>query len=158
MDINIWQVLFQAFNFGVILLVLNKFLYKPIQKVLDDREKKINAGLAAAEASLKAQDEVEKSKKSALAGARKSAAEITATATAEAKKQADSIIKSAHKKAEEEAKRIIASGEATLEKKQKEIEAGLKDLVVATTKKLLMESLSSSDIDKINKSILSKLK
>ena len=76
MDINIWQVLFQAFNFGVILLVLNKFLYKPIQKVLDDREKKINAGLAAAEASLKAQDEVEKSKKSALAGARKSAAEI----------------------------------------------------------------------------------
>ena len=57
MEINLYQVLFQIFNFGVVMYLLNKVLYKPVLKMLDERAKKINEGMALADKNLKAAEE-----------------------------------------------------------------------------------------------------
>lgn len=114
MEINIWQVLFQAVNFGVILFVLNKVLYKPVMKMLDDRAKKINEGMAAAEKNLKEAGEIEKLKKAEVAKARKDAAAIIRQAEVEAKKAADSILEASKKKAKDEAERIVKNAESEI--------------------------------------------
>lgn len=43
-----WAFLFQLVNFGVLVLLLNVFLYKPIRKVLADRAEQINGAKAKA--------------------------------------------------------------------------------------------------------------
>lgn len=43
-----WAFVFQLVNFGVLVLLLNVFLYKPIRKVLADRAEQINGARAKA--------------------------------------------------------------------------------------------------------------
>ncbi len=158
MEINIYQVLFQAFNFGVILFVLTKFLYKPIRKVLDDRELKINAGLTAAEKNLKAQAEIETLKKSELSKARRDAAKLIKDAELTAKKQGEVILKDAKDKASKEAARLLDAAESSAKNVRKEMQTSLKALVIETTAKLLGQALSAKDIERINKVVASSLK
>ncbi|MFH2019330.1 MAG: F0F1 ATP synthase subunit B [bacterium] len=158
MEINFSQVLFQVLNFGVIFWVLTKYLYKPVLKLLADRKDKINAGLAAAEKNLKAEKDSENEKKAVLAKARKEAAEIIKDATLESKKQGEAIVKEAKEKASQEAERILTKAENAASQKQKEASLLLKDLVIATTSKVLGETLSKKELDSINKAIANKLK
>jgi len=158
MEINFSQVLFQVVNFGVIFWVLTKYLYKPVLKLLADRQEKINAGLAAAEKNLKTEQASEDEKKAILAKTRKEAAAIIKDATVESKKQADAMIKEAKEKAALEANRILTKAENAAAQKQKEASLALKDLVIATTSKVLSETLSAKDLSGINKAIAKKLK
>lgn len=158
MEINIGQVLFQVVNFGVILFVLNKYLYKPVKNMLDQREKKINEGLAAAERNLKAENEVEKHKKDELAKARKEAAKILADAKSEAKAQAEAYLDKAKVEAKKEAARILEAAKTSVEEEKRNMRSSLKELVVSTTGKLLSESLSSSEIEKITNKMVSSIK
>lgn len=157
MEINFLQVLFQAVNFGVILFVLNKFLYKPIKKVLDDRQDKINEGLKAAEKNLKAQDELEKTKKQELAKARREAAKLVSDAKKDAKLQADSIVKDAKDKASQEAARIIQSAKESAKSAEADMAASVKELTIASTRKLLGSTLSDAEIKKITTAMIKKL-
>jgi len=158
MEINFSQVLFQVVNFGVIFWVLTKYLYKPVLKLLADRQEKINAGLAAAEKNLKTEQASEDEKKAILAKTRKEAAAIIKDATVESKKQADAMIREAKEKAALEANRILTKAENAAAQKQKEASLALKDLVIATTSKVLSETLSAKDLSGINKAIAKKLK
>ncbi len=158
MQINIWQVLFQAFNFGLILYVLTKYLYKPLMKLLDDRAKKINEGLAAAEKNLKAASESEKTVKAELGKAKKTAATILADAEKEAKIKGAEIVEQARVKAKAEADKIradIAGEQAELDK---QIEKKATVLATAMVKKALAETLTAKDSEKITSAIIAKLK
>ena len=158
MQINIWQVLFQTFNFGLILYVLTKYLYKPLMKLLDDRAKKINEGLAAAEKNLKAASESEKIVKAELGKAKKTAATILADAEKEAKIKGAEIVEQARVKAKAEADKIradIAGEQAELDK---QIEKKAAVLATAMVKKALAETLTAKDSEKITSAIIAKLK
>jgi len=153
-EINIWQVLFQAFNFGVIFLVLNKVLYKPVTKLLDDRAKKINESMALAEKNTKIVEEADKLKKAEIAKARKEAMTIIRTAEADAKKASDLLIEKAKLKAKEEAARILANADSELATKKKDMEAQVVELAVAMAQKALMQAVTQAEAEKITKSIL----
>ncbi|MEI6690965.1 MAG: F0F1 ATP synthase subunit B [bacterium] len=157
MQINIWQVLFQALNFGAILFVLTKFLYKPILNVLETREKKINEGLAAADKSLKAEGEIEVEKKAQITKARKEALVIIKEAETTAMKKGDEIIAESRAKAKVEAERIINQAEAEKAQAMKAVEKDATTIAVAMAKKALSESLSSKEIDEITKKLIAKL-
>ena len=45
--------MFQLINFGVLVFVLNRFLYQPILKIIELRNKKIEDSIKAAEETLK---------------------------------------------------------------------------------------------------------
>lgn len=158
MEINFMQVLFQAINFGIILFLLNKFLYKPVQKMLDDRESKINDGLRAAEKNLSAQSDLEETKKKQLSKSRKEAAKIISDAKEDAKKQSSAILKKARLDATKEADVILESAASSTKAAEKKMASSLKDLTIATTHKLLSSSLSDKDIKTITTSMVKKLK
>lgn len=157
MEIDIKQVLFQVINFSILLAVLAKFLYKPVLKMLKDREDKINDGLKAAESNLTAQEEIEKTKKAEITKARKEAAKILKEAKDDAKKQADMIISDAKSSAKEEAAKIIKKGEEQVQKEEKNLNNKLGQLLIATTENLLSSALSKSEIEKITKTTIKNL-
>lgn len=157
MEINLTQILLQAFNFGIILVVMTKFLYRPILKILEDRAKKVQEGLAAAQRSIEEREKIESEKQKEMAKAEKSAAKLLETA----RKEAESMKASILDEAKEEAKKAVEKQEKLLIEKMAEEEERLKSdiatLVVATTKSVLSGSLSDSELKKITESEVAQL-
>lgn len=158
MEIEVRQILFQMLNFGVLLFVLVKFLFRPILDVLDTRANRITEGLAAAEKSLREQEQLEIKKAEEMAKAEKKASAIIASAREESKKLAAELLKEA--KAETEKMRIKdeANFMSKLDSLEKDMQSRMADLVIATTKKSLLDSLSASSIKEITQKELKRLK
>ena len=137
-------VIEQAFNFLVLLIALYLILYKPLLKIMQEREKKIKDGIENAE---KAENMVKESTK------------IRQDMIKDAQAQSQSVLESARKSAEEmknaivtdaqtEAQKIIKTGESVAEaQKEKaalEMKAKAAELVLAATEKILREKMDAA--------------
>ena len=158
MEINFWQVFFQAVNFGVIMFLLNKILYKPVMKLLDERAKKINESMALADKNTKEANETEKLKKAEIAKARKEATTIIRVAEGDAKKAGEVIIENAKAKAKVEAERIVKNAESEVVTQKKAMESQVVELAGAMAKKALSAAISATDAEKITIAMLGKMK
>ncbi len=154
MEINIYQILFQILNFGVVMYLLNRVLYKPVIKMLDDRAKKINEGMSQAEKNLKAGEEIEKTKKAEVSKARKEASSIVAAAEVDAKKKADEIIKKAHEKAKEEVANMTKAAEKEIENAKAKLQKEAATIAAAMAKKALEGALSAKEVEAITAKML----
>ena len=149
MDIQLNQIIFQIINFSVVFFVLVKFLFKPIQNVLEQRAQKIEEGLKAAEKNIKAQDEVEQEKKEILTTARKEASKITKEAKTKAQSDADEILSLAKKEAKKVIDKERAALMAGIDSEREELQSSVADLVTKTAKVLLKKYLTSKEQEKI---------
>lgn len=157
MEIEPIQILLQIINFGVVAFFLIKFLYKPVAKVLETRGEKIKLGMDAAEKNLADRNKLEVQIKAEQAKARKEAAKILADAKKQAEIEAAAIVA----KAKEQAKKVTAGEAETtatmVADSMKKAETDLKQLVTATTAKVLQDGLSEADQHKIIASQIKKL-
>ena len=85
-----WKLLLsQIVNFGILIVVLTVFVYKPLTRVMEERRKKIEQGLREAQEAKARLLKVEDERLTVIAGAEK-----------EASAKADSIIEDSKKTAE----------------------------------------------------------
>lgn len=113
-----WKLLFiQAVNFGVLLLALWYFLYRPVIRIIAKRQEKITEGVKNAEAAAALRKETEGKSAQVLAAAGKEAENILEagkrhaekaerTLLAEAKRKEERILAQAKEKAEEDGRRM----------------------------------------------------
>jgi len=114
-----WKILlFQSANFGLVLLVLWRFLYRPILRILDERRRAIEKGVKdAAEADLlKRRTEEErggiiaaagKEAERILAEGKKHTEEATGAMLLEARAKEERLLKEAKDKVAEEKRRMM---------------------------------------------------
>ena len=76
MEIHWYQLLFQIINFAVLVFILKKFLYKPILTIIDQRNKKIQDSIKAAEKTLEEKEKIEQIKKKAMKQLKKKQSEL----------------------------------------------------------------------------------
>lgn len=149
MQIHWYPLLFQIINFGVLIFILNKFLYSPIIKIIDQRNKKIQDGIKAAEKNLEEKAGLEEFKKKIQLKAEKEATEILGKARKQANEQSKQMI--AESKGEAQA--LVQKEFENLKDKLKDEEAKMKNrignLVVDMTAKVLEKTLSTADQRKI---------
>jgi F-type H+-transporting ATPase subunit b len=142
MDIQIPQIIFQIINFSILFIVLSKFIYRPVLKMLDNRAEKIREGLEAADKNLKIQSKMEKQQSEVLAKAKKQADSIIKQAEAEA----DKIIRQAKSQAKDEAKKILetekTSLQAQMDREVKSLKQQLASSVASATRTLLRSALN----------------
>src|SRR3972149_3295968 len=100
MEIRWYQLLFQIVNFGILIFLLNRFLYRPILKIVEDRNKKIEDSLKAAEATLKEKEKINELKKLAVVEAEKEAVKIVEAAKHQADLSGKQILSEAQAEAE----------------------------------------------------------
>lgn len=157
MEIQFPQILFQIINFGVVVFVLTKFLYKPILKILEERAEKVEAGLKAAEANLKASQEISQTEEAVIAKARLEAKKIIADAKKTATQEADKILTlaktDAKKVLEVERKNLLS----VIDTERQAFEKQLVSIVSQTTAKVLGDGLSKKDQEAIINSQLKDL-
>ena len=158
MEIKWYQLLFQIINFGILVWLLNRFLYQPIIKIIEQRNKKIMDSIKAAEDTLMEKTKIEELKKLARAEAEKEAVKIVESAQKRAGEKAKEIVAEARLEADEQMGKKMAAATGELEAQEKAIAGRLSDLVVKTTAKILKDSLSQKDQRAIIDSQIKKLK
>jgi F-type H+-transporting ATPase subunit b len=135
-------ILIQVINFGLLFMVLTYFLYKPILKILAERQEKIAKGITDAAAAAKALALAEEEKKGIIATANKEAEGMAFRAKEYAEKQSEDILLHAHKKAEQV---IKDASDRSIEMKAqalKESEADIAKVAILAAEKVLREKIS----------------
>ncbi|PIR04144.1 MAG: ATP synthase F0 subunit B [Candidatus Magasanikbacteria bacterium CG11_big_fil_rev_8_21_14_0_20_39_34] len=154
-----WHMgLFNLINFLVVFWLLKKFAFKPIMKVIDERQSKMTEGM----------ENYEKSKTD-LQMAEKKAQDIIDNAKVEANK----IVENSHqqavgageqmkKKAKEEIELLIAQAKKNIEIDRADMRDALRretiELVVLAVEKIIHEKLNDKKDEKYIKDILASLK
>lgn len=135
-------IVIQIINFVVLAGALSYFLYKPVLKLLAEREEKIAQGIKDAEDAAKAKASADEEKKEILAAANKDAEGVAANAKQYADEKAAAIVADAQTKAEGIVKDAQGKGEEIKVQAQKESEAEIAKLAVLAAEKVLSEKTS----------------
>lgn len=131
----------QLVNFIIVLLVLWKWAFTPIVKLLDVRTKKIEDSMKQAELVDQRVADLEKEQHQLIARAKQEASTVLETARAEAEQRKQEMLLSA----KQEVERVVAQGKEQLkiEKAQmiQEAKIELVEIAVSATKKILEETI-----------------
>lgn len=156
-SVNIWQILISLANLAILTLILKKFLFKPVRKVLDGRREAIDESYARAE---KAQAEAEENRKNyaaAMAAAKQTADQMISQAARDAERRGSEIETEARERAQEI--RRQAEADALLEKKKAEedMKHEIADVSAQLTGKLLEREIRPEDHRELIDSFLQEL-
>jgi F-type H+-transporting ATPase subunit b len=133
----IWT--FLAFGLG--LVAMWKFVYGPITKALEDRDKKVEDSIAAAEAARKEAQAQMAGAKAELEKAQAAAKRLVDEAMARAERQAADAVRAADERAKAELQRARDTIAAEKRQAMQEMRALCVDLVITATGRLLQQEI-----------------
>lgn len=149
LGINLPLMLSQCVNFTLLFVLLSAVLYKPVNKMLAQRQARIAEGLEKAQIADQRAAEAEQAYQERIEEARREGQAIIAQATETGEKARQEILV----KAREEAEIIKQRGREELELERKQVQADLRNeavsLAVAMTRKVLSEALGEADQHRI---------
>ena len=147
----------QLVNFGLILLVLWRFAFKPIVARLEARSERIEKGLIEAKKAEVRLKQIEVERVDVLALAKKDAQDIIA----KAKQEAISVQQELIERAKREVERVVAQGRGHLKnEKDAMIHEARKELVliaVAAAEKILREGVSEKKSKSLAEEVVRKM-
>lgn len=134
MNINLTMI-GQLIMFAMFTWFCMKFVWPPIVAAMEERKKRIENGLIAAERGLSEHKEAQEKAQEMLEKSKSQASEIIANAT----KQASVVVKEAKNVASQEAQRIKTQAHGEIEQESKKVRNELKDQV----SNLVMQGVSA---------------
>jgi len=144
----------QLVNVGVVMLVMWRWVYRPLLKVMDERTQKIEKGLRDAEESAALKQRAEQDKEQVILEARLKAKDIIEEARTAAQAQGEAMVS----KAKAEVEKIVGQGREQLARSKsvmlEEAKHELGDLLVLAVAKVTDEKLDlKKDEELIKKSL-----
>lgn len=143
------MLLAQIVNFLILAFIFKRFLYKPILKVLKDRQKKIAKGLEDAETAAKAKADAEAEKELILIKASKEAEEILDQTKKTATELKDQILEEAKTDAEKMIATAKHQADAQMETMEKRVKATSVDVSIALLEKVIEKMFTKDEKAKI---------
>ena len=144
-SVNLWQILISLANLVILTLIVKKFLFKPVKKMLDARRATIDEGYAKAEAAQAEAEENRRNYAAAMAAAKQTADQLISEASRDAERRGLEIESAAREQAAEI--RRQAEADARLEKKkaEQEMKREIADVSAQLTGKLLEREITAED-------------
>ena len=141
-----WSVLLaQIINFSILIVILGRYVYKPILKVIDDRREMIRRSVDQAREIAHHKEKIEQESTVILRKADEKAGKLLEQAKADAEALRTESEKAAHAHAEQ----ILAKGRQQLEFERKKIAHELQDklahAIVQSAEKILRREFSKED-------------
>ena len=156
-SVNLWQIVVSLLNLLIIFLILKRFLFKPVKKILKSRQDAVDERYAQAENAINDAEAKQAELTKRLDAAQAEADNIIKDATMTAERRREKI----ENEARENAESIIrqAKNEAELEKKKAESEIKEQIVVVSTalTEKLIEREINEEDHHKLIDSVISEM-
>lgn len=139
--VNFWTALFGFCNMIITFLVLKKFLFKPVRKMITDRQNEIDHLYSDANTSKKEAEALKTSYAAKLADANAESDRILKTAMRNAQKREEEILRDAQAKATRTMER--AQEQIELEKKQamNDLKGQVSDIAVGIASAVLEEDV-----------------
>lgn len=133
----------QAVTFAILIFVIVKFVWPPLLKAIETRQKEIADGLAAAQEGKSALENASKKSEATLNEAKQKASEIIA----QAEKRANEIVEEAKGTAKAEGERIIESARSEIEQEVNRAKEGLRAqvsvLAISGAEKILRKEIDA---------------
>ncbi|HEV7404553.1 MAG TPA: F0F1 ATP synthase subunit B [Chthoniobacteraceae bacterium] len=142
---NGWLFISQCVSFTIVCLLLRKFAYGPVMKVLEERRNTIEQSLKDAARIKEQLAEGERQKAETLAAAEATANKIIAEARATAQVQADKVTAQAAAEADSLRKNAQESARQEHDRMLAELKREVTRLVIDTTSKVTGKVLTSDD-------------
>ena len=156
-SVNLWQILISLLNLLILFLLVKKFLFKPVNKMLDKRQGEIDARYEAADEAKRSALENKLLWDEKISTVKAQTEEMIQKAQASAKRQGENIVE----KAKEQADGIIHHAKVQAELEMKKAEDGIKKEIVevSTTlaNKLLEREINAEDHRALINSFIEKI-
>ncbi|MBE7036222.1 MAG: F0F1 ATP synthase subunit B [Ruminococcaceae bacterium] len=156
-SVNLWLILISLANLIILFIIIKKFLYGPVKKVLAKRDSELNEQYASAREAERLAEESRKTWEEKLQGAHAEAEGILTGATEQARNREEKIIESA----EERAEAIIRQAETEAELVRKNAVEGIKREIVAVSgvlaEKMLEREINTEDHHKLIDSFIEEI-
>ena len=139
--VDLTKLAFQIINFLLLLYLLNRFLFKRVFVLLDERGQKISKGLEDAEAAARDRELARAEREAAVAEARKEANEMIARANKIAEDTRNEILADARTEAERVSERAREEIIAEKERAMAEIRGQVAELALEAAGKLVRHEM-----------------
>lgn len=156
-SVNIWQILISLANLTILFLLLKKFLYKPVLKMLDERRAQIESDYSDAAKAKQSAESKDNELTSRLSNAKTEAEGIVKEAADIAKVRGDKIIEDARATADG----IVRQAQVDAELERKRVNETIKEQIVevstALAEKMLEREINADDHKSLIDEFISKI-
>lgn len=132
-------------NTFILFMVFKKFLFGPVNKIIDERKAQVSKTYEDADAAFEKAKGMESEYEQKLAAAKEESAEIIRAASKKAQSRSDEIIAAA----KNEASALMNKAEADIEKERKravnQIKDEISDIAVSIAGKIIAKEVSADD-------------
>ena len=144
LSINVWHILMAIGNLLILVLILKKFLFKPVQNIIRQREEEVEKVYSDADKALSDANAEKELYKKKLDDAKAEADSLIKTASNRAKAESSEIISGA--KAEAERKLRVADEDIELAKKKAadEMRDSISEMVISLAEKVVEKEIDPS--------------
>ena len=157
LGIDGYSILLYLVNFGVLLLLLWRFVYRPINKILDERGEKIEKSVKQAEEIELRISAIEAEREQIVAEARKQATAIAEKATKEGDQRREEIVAAAKREVE----RVIVKGKQQLQDEKAEMMRSLRkdivDIAVKASARIVNDAIDEDKSKSLAEEVVRKM-
>ena len=125
-SVNIWQIVISLANLVILFLILKRFLFEPVKKIVADRQNEIDTQYRKAERAKREADEIKADWEKQIATAEARADEIINEAVERADRRNEVMLYESREKADQ----IIRKGKAEVERDRREARETIKKEIV----------------------------
>lgn len=144
-SVNLWQILISLANLTILFLLIKKFLYKPVLKMLDARRTQIEKDYSDAAEAKKNAEQAQVELTSRLNNAKAEAEGIVKEAADTAKLRGDKIVEDARAAADGIIRQAEQDAELQRKKANESIKEQIVDVSTALAEKMLEREINADD-------------
>lgn len=156
LDFNFWSIFWAVLNILILFIALRIFLFKPINKMLDDRRQAVQKDYDDAEAARKEAEELKQQYADSISEAKEEANNIIRKAHDDAEAEREAIISLSHSEADQ----IISSANTSIENERKRViqqaHSEIADLAIEAASKIVGANLDDEKNRRIVDEFLSR--
>ena len=132
-----WSILEVALNVLILFVILRIFLFKPVNKIMNERTRSVQDDIDSAKKAREDAEELKEQYENTISEAKEEAKNIIMKAHEDAESERAAIIKKSH----EEAEQIVAEADKTIENERKRIirqaQSEIADLAIEAASKIV---------------------
>ena len=144
-SVNIWAILASLANLLILTLIVKRFLFKPVKKIVDARRAAIDNDYAQAQAAREEAEESRLNYEAAMSAAKQTSDQIIAEANRTAEYRSAEIVAEARERASEIRRQAEADAQLERRKAEDDMKREIADVSTQLTGKLLQREINEED-------------
>ena len=144
-SVNIWSILISLANLLILFLVMKKFLFKPVMKIMNERQNQVTAIYADAENDRQAAADMKQEYETRMAAAREEADGLVRNAVQTAQRKSDAIVN----EAKDQAAHLKQKAETEIQQEKKQmlddVKTEISDLAVSIASRIMEREVNVQD-------------